>query len=1103
MKQWSCRQLLVAAMALSLVFLLLSMTSPNDDTSSSVLSGSSRRHDVVDASTSVQVQEHNPSIRDPSLVISSGNTRNKYIRTQSPQLPPLKWVDRDLIAQESTTKLDDRTLAPPSIPVADKMPSAVRYNDSERVLLISAVQRPEVMCPILQRIRRSGFGGKLVLLHRADKHSAKRMKDSLQDPTSESYCGGDTGIPAHLSLQPLELFSIRAVMRSPTYYPLIAAGYYLEQLGSSSRRGSVMFIDPTEVSWCGDVFSSLEEKMDPTAVYAAFSADWGYHNKQEAPGPGPYVLGGSHAVMHALLPDLARLLKKMSEEKSDSRSSIGKVILERLNRQTFPNAIDKVLPFPSPAVVVASERSCALVNFKPDQCSGNNSTVLMVVDKRRCARDAAADTLKGFCTTSFAHDVYTLPNSLGDSASRVQLITNEKIASGLRALRQKPEHQRISEMAYAKKESAFSKCPQGRRHALVGMASGYRAHDIGGFILSFFASADTTCTDLVLFVNAIPEGLDARFRHSVIWELIPDYPVEVRKGCPAVETRCEVYRAWLLRSSTFNYGMIFLTDVRDVFIQADPFKSLFGPKSRFVKHLRATSSSPSSSSSTPLNVTDEDGDREFLYIPPESYLTSTWSDFVFWPHVMFQSWMDGIFGASYRQEIQHTTLRGAVPSTNSVRDDEEELSEPLPIICSGLYMGTSRALLQALDAMLEVFRVTPCWFGADQAILTGMVYDGFRLAGFSHDIFLANPEYSVFHNGIQRHHDVLWRDGYFVNCDGEPYSLVHQVDGGRHPWMWTHAMAKAGGCEAPLAVFRPERRLIEQSLPPERDQHVAGLLSLPQASAQPQCNGDAASSALPSTMENSDSDNVILIHGNHWGVPYLGPTLHAIRASGCQAPIVIIAPHEQAFRELQEQRHYDQFKPLHIEEFNNSSSCLRTDQSFFYNALKFLKKKENQRLERVVLMSSMGVKWRRNIFPNVEKEKVYLTRSAAHVQDAGILGEVFERCGFPAPAPSGRTRYRAASFRSEFVVGGAMPMIDLLEYLIDFGGYSRCSSSDSLHVMAHRHGLPPFVHVWTSEYGPAVSYEMVNCGDKLILAKPMTLCGEAEAAVMIHPCPHF
>ena len=36
--------------------------------------------------------------------------------------------------------------------------------------------------------------------------------------------------------------------------------------------------------------------------------DWGYHNKQEAPGPGPYVLGGSHAVMQALLPDLARLL---------------------------------------------------------------------------------------------------------------------------------------------------------------------------------------------------------------------------------------------------------------------------------------------------------------------------------------------------------------------------------------------------------------------------------------------------------------------------------------------------------------------------------------------------------------------------------------------------------------------------------------------------------------------------------------------------------------------------------------------------------------------------------------------------------------------------
>jgi hypothetical protein len=192
-----------------------------------------------------------------------------------------------------------------------------------------------------------------------------------------------------------------------------------------------------------------------------------------------------------------------------------------------------------------------------------------------------------------------------------------------------------------------------------------------------------------------------------------------------------------------------------VFFQADPFATLLAWEG-----WAALNESP-----------------EWLLVPSESLPLSSRSAYLPKAFEFFKLWQDRVFGVAYRRALSRSTL----PS-----------GEPLPIVNSGLFLGTAQAVVGLLDVMFALLRPTVegvvC--GVDQTLLTMIIYDGLAAANFPAAVWIANPEYFVYRNGAERPADAMWSNGSLVNCAGQRYSIVHQFEPSRHPWVWRHVMSK-------------------------------------------------------------------------------------------------------------------------------------------------------------------------------------------------------------------------------------------------------------------------------------------------------------------------
>lgn len=176
------------------------------------------------------------------------------------------------------------------------------------------------------------------------------------------------------------------------------------------------------------------------------------------------------------------------------------------------------------------------------------------------------------------------------------------------------------------------------------------------------------------------------------------------------------YRAFLLRHGD-EYGCVFLTDLRDVVFQADPFRDV-----------------------VPGEL------RVFL---EEPWLRQG-------NDVNSCRWLSELFGEEIVRRLADTTL-----------------------VCSGTIIGGTRRIAEYLDAfMLALARAKSVMrMGMDQGLHNYMLYTGLR-EGVT---MCANREAEVLTMGLISPQEKLTRDSAerLVDSVGRPYPVLHQFD--RHP----------------------------------------------------------------------------------------------------------------------------------------------------------------------------------------------------------------------------------------------------------------------------------------------------------------------------------
>ena len=504
---------------------------------------------------------------------------------------------------------------------------------------------------------------------------------------------------------------------SPTIYPVAVAGDYMERNQGASR--SVLFVEPTEVTWCGNVFSELS---DPSVVYTF----------QFNGSTVPFMFGAAGLTFSRYI---SRIVQK---------GLVGKVPLDlqlSMERTMFP-------------VKIFSDAVSYCVSSVPQRACLPNGNILATIDRRACLQQSPT-RFGDSCPTKLLDRLYFL-NETGERL--IALSRNYVATEAILNYRKSSLHHSVISKRYAPVQPRFAACPFSRPSAVVSIALGYSLQKMEPFVRTFLGTASDVCSVLVVFVDNNVEQLKRQWS-GVRWVdvgLFPPKEGSARCNRSVVDFRFEVYFRWLDEGASLEFGSILITDSRDVLFQGDPFRSF----------LRATAT-------LGLNYA-----AEWIYVSSESFLTSSVSSINNDPYRFFEMWMRTAFGKKYVTAFRKSPLKG------SSIIGQDLLFESFPILCAGLLYGRSSAMMHLLALIYHVqqARSMPC--GMDQALVTALLVDGIPAAKIPVAVIIANPEYSGFRNMYERAEDILVKENVgVVNCDGDPYSLLHQVDRVIPPWI--------------------------------------------------------------------------------------------------------------------------------------------------------------------------------------------------------------------------------------------------------------------------------------------------------------------------------
>lgn len=244
-------------------------------------------------------------------------------------------------------------------------------------------------------------------------------------------------------------------------------------------------------------------------------------------------------------------------------------------------------------------------------------------------------------------------------------------------------------------------------NCILGLAAGYHYGDVRPFLLSLKQTGyDGSC---VLFVSETTRDLDRMERENVT--LIPFDRPEGMEHIPYNALRYFLYLDYL-RCNEKSFGRVFISDVRDVVFQADPFEYPWPDG---------------------LNCTLEDRRMTVGQCPHNAH------------------WVRDHQGKS---------------ALDSIMDQ--------PISCSGTTMGDYDAMLDYLETLTE--RLIPYVEGERMAGYDQGVHNTLVHARELGDLHLHDNSGPIMTLGYTRGEPVLDEEGLVLNECGERAVIVHQYD---------------------------------------------------------------------------------------------------------------------------------------------------------------------------------------------------------------------------------------------------------------------------------------------------------------------------------------
>jgi hypothetical protein len=233
--------------------------------------------------------------------------------------------------------------------------------------------------------------------------------------------------------------------------------------------------------------------------------------------------------------------------------------------------------------------------------------------------------------------------------------------------------------------------------------------------------------------------------------------------------RVALLQHWARRHSRF-YRHIVHVDARDTVFFANPFSAL---ESIYARHNNATSKDTSQS---------QRGDGEMFWTIEE-----------FAPlrdehHNL--GWLRIIGGVALETWLKEHRLPARAPRASELKAGggtdrgTPEAWRPVPVLCSGVYGGTSSAFLAFITAFAAIVTsgVIRRDGGLDQGYFNLLIYAGLHRTGFAYPILLLDPDMgparNAYANATYLGHAAADVDsnGRHRNCRGEVYTFLHQLD---------------------------------------------------------------------------------------------------------------------------------------------------------------------------------------------------------------------------------------------------------------------------------------------------------------------------------------
>jgi hypothetical protein len=732
MGQKSTRRVLVIALAVAAALLLLLLISGDDETTS--------------------VVKRDAPNKDADAILALNVRSEQNAKATRRALEP----GAEIVARETSSSHDASHAAP-----VDAPPSPLSGSDASTPMLFASAHRGcEQMPPFFASLQASDFAGRVVLVAPMRRHAEACVNVVAAWQNHSRFVAAAASKPRF----DIAVHHFAFAMRAETHSVFAGALDFLMMPTTAALRrveGQIGVVFPYEVLWCRDPF---QDTPSPSKVYGI-----------REPGSErlmPWLVVGHATPMRLFLAGVVRHCSQTGPI-GDIRSCFDAGLRHGSLTSTHLEPVDGYY-----SAADSFREGCGKVLPLPLRCERAPQIRVLASVGYSCAEGTGQATFpEDVCSSMYSDSFVAMPST--SAAAGGPFVASMKAAV-------KKDNPALTDAWNAWKPDKAPPPPAAtgaaagtKKNAVLSVAVNYGPDQIDFFMRTFLKYTDPATTTLVLFVN----GHDVpRFQSKVAeWSgaaghveyvdvpglrgSMQDY---IGDRCGPGDARAEMLAHWLHQPASGSgveglrnvdrWVHLMIIDSRDAVFQCDPFAALQG--NALLQTALAAEQATRASSTAPVG---------FVLDVVESYQLGS-PDF-------YKPIIHGI-NADWTQRVCGRACGNLICGTTFAYTELE--AEPFPVVNSGHMIGSSVAMLDMLTLMKVSMRARLQTLGEcppDQGMMHVLFGGGFAIAAFPHLTGALTPERSQFMNAPRTRTQLRFNaEGKLVNCYGQVYAVVHQLD---------------------------------------------------------------------------------------------------------------------------------------------------------------------------------------------------------------------------------------------------------------------------------------------------------------------------------------